>query len=269
MRRLIITVLAVGMTVPMTTAVAAPPQGPVYIALGDSQAFGVGTPREDKLGYGSVLHRSLRTVDCQEGPQEVCPHVEFVNMSVPGAKSSDLIANQLQRAVDLIIQRNNDADPSNDVVLVTVTIGGNDLFNPVLAACSGGASPACAETIATIFGSLATNLAVILGTLRAVAPDTQIVISTYDNPLGACFLAPLAPLADIVLEGGSLNGGSLAFGYNDIIRSVAAATQSDVADMFGELTVDDWVGGEDCLHPDISGYRTMAEIFLGEIDNLN
>jgi len=269
MRRLIITVLAVGMTVPMTTAVAAPPEGPVYIALGDSQAFGVGTPREDKLGYGSVLHRSLRTVDCQDGPQEVCPHVEFVNMSVPGAKSSDLIANQLQPAVDLIIQRNNDADPSNDVVLVTVTIGGNDLFDPVLAACSGGPSETCAETIVDIFGSLATNLGIILGTLRTVAPNTQRVISTYDNPFGACFLAPLAPLADIVLEGGSLGDANLEPGYNDIIRSVATATESDVADMFGKLAEDDWVGGEDCLHPDIRGYRTMAEIFLGEISDLN
>lgn len=269
MRRLIITLLAVGMTVPMTPVVAAPPQGPVYLALGDSYGFGAGTPREDKLGYVPVLHRSLKTVDCREGPQEVCPHLELVNMSVPGATSSSLIANQLQPALDLIVERNTDADPDNDVVLVTVTIGGNDLFNPVLAACSGGASPACAQTIATIFGTLSNNLTIILGMLRNAAPDTQIVISTYDNPLGACFLAPIAPLANVVLEGGSLNGGALPFGYNDIIRSVAGATQSEVADMFGKLTLDDWVGGEDCLHPDISGYRTLAEIFLDEISDLN
>jgi hypothetical protein len=36
--------------------------------------------------------------------------------------------------------------------------------------------------------------------------------------------------------------------------------------MYGALTVDDWVGGEDCRHPDISGYHEMAEVFLAVLD---
>jgi lysophospholipase L1-like esterase len=103
----------------------------------------------------------------------------------------------------------------------------------------------------------------ILGTLRAVAgPDTRIVISTYDNPLGACVLAPFEDFGDLVLEGGP----GFSIGFNDVIKLVAAATGAEVADMFGELADDDWVGGQDCTHPDISGYHKMAEVFLGVLD---
>jgi hypothetical protein len=47
---------------------------------------------------------------------------------------------------------------------------------------------------------------------------------------------------------------------------VAAATGAEVADMFDELAYDDWVGGQDCRHPDISGYHKMAEVFLDVLD---
>ncbi len=182
---------------------AGPPQGPVHLALGNSQAFGIGVPQEDKLGYVAVLNRWVHATDCREGTPAGCPLLELVNLSVPGATSSSLIANQLQPAVALIADRNTDTDTGNDVTLITLTIGGNDLLGPVVDNCSGGLTPACAQVIQNVFNTYATNLALILGTLRSVAgPDTQIVVMTYDNPLGACFLAPLEPLGDVVLEGG-------------------------------------------------------------------
>ncbi|HSL26090.1 MAG TPA: SGNH/GDSL hydrolase family protein, partial [Acidimicrobiia bacterium] len=191
-----------------------------------------------------------------------CPGLEFVNLAVPGATSTSLIAVQLQPALTLIGDRNGDADAENDVILITLTIGGNDLVNPVFAACSAGVTPECVQTVQSIFTTYAANLAVILGSLRnAAGPDTQIVVMTYDNPLGSCFRAPLEPLADLLLEGGT----GFPVGYNDIIRSVAAAFQVDVADTFGQLEPDDWLGGNDCTHPDISGHHKIAEIFLDVI----
>lgn len=258
MRRIVIVVALLaavfGATVP---AHAASPEGPVYLALGDSQAFGVGTPQEDKLGYVPVLSRWAHATDCREGSPEACPLLELVNLSVAGATSATLIAGQLPAAIGLITDRRTDGDPGNDVVLITVTIGGNDLFNPVVANCSGGASPTCVQTIQSLFTSYLANLGVILGSLRSVAgPDAEIVITTYDNPLGACHLAALEPLADAVLEGGA----GIPVGFNDLIKAVAAATAVDVADTFGQLDPEDWVGGTDCTHPDISGYHKIAAI---------
>lgn len=234
------------------------PFEPVHLALGDSVAFGVGTPNEEKLGYSAVLDRWVRSDDCREGPAAACPGLDLVNLAVPGATSSSLINDQLQPALQLIGVRNSDGDPANDVVLITMTIGGNDLFNPVVGTCSGGVTPACLQVIQSVFATYSQNLALILGSLRTAAgPDTQIVIMTYYNPLGACHLAALEPLADVVLEG---DGGGLV-GFNDIIRGTAAAFDVDVANTFGQLDVDDFVGGQDCLHPDISGYRKIAAIF--------
>lgn len=265
MRRIVIVVVlfvaVFGATVPVH---AASPEGPVYLALGDSQAFGSGTPREDKLGYVPFLSRWAYATDCSEGPPEACPMLELVNLSVGGATSATLISGQLPAAVALIADRKADADPGNDVVLITVTIGGNDLFNPVVANCSGGPTPTCVGTIQSLFTTYVTNLGVILGSLRSVAgPDAEIVITTYDNPLGACHLAALEPLADAVLEGGA----GIALGFNDLIKVVAAATEVEVADTFGQLDSEDWVGGTDCLHPDISGYQRIAAIVRDVIDD--
>jgi hypothetical protein len=133
----------------------------------------------------------------------------------------------------------------------------------VVADCSGGPSAKCAETIQSLFTTYAANLGVILGSLRSVAgPDTEIIVTTYDNPLGACQLAALEPLADAVLEGGA----GVPVGFNDLIRAVAAATSVEVADTFGQLDLEDWVGGTDCLHPDNSGYHKMATIIRDLID---
>ncbi|HUO45654.1 MAG TPA: hypothetical protein VM470_02345 [Acidimicrobiia bacterium] len=102
-----------------------------------------------------------------------------------------------------------------------------------------------------------------MGSLRATAgDDVKIVVMTYYNPLGSCFLASLEPLGNLVLEG---DGGSQP-GFNDIIRATAAAFNVSVADTFGQLEADDFVGGEDCLHPDTSGHKQIASIFLDVID---
>ena len=260
MRRIIITMALALLTIASITtpAFADEPDGPVHIALGDSVAAGTGSRRPSQNGYVPRLNRYLHKTDCIDGGPKACPHLQLSDYSVGGATSADLIADQLTAAVAEIVTRQTDGDPGNNVEFITVTIGGNDLFEPVIAACAGGVNAGCINTITTVFNDYGTNLGQILGTLRAVAPDAEIAIMTYYNPLGACYLSGLAPLADNVLEG----GGGLAFGLNDIIRMVAAGVGDvTVVNTYGLLKEKDFVGGDDCLHPDDSGYKKIAKAF--------
>lgn len=259
MRRTLILIAVAAFVVvsAVVPAAADSPRGSAVLAVGDSVAAGIGSSNPDKIGYVPRFHRALRSESCTEDNPEACPHVELVSFAVPGATSDTLVADQLNPAVAEIAARAADGDPNNDVEYITVTIGGNDAFEPIIAACAAGVTPACAGTIQTVFGTYQANLATILGTLRAAAPDAEIGIMTYYNPLGSCDLADLEELADLVLEG----GGPLPAGLNDIIRGVAGATQVTTVETFGLLGERDYVGGSDCLHPDNSGHKKIARAF--------
>lgn len=262
MRRLFVIATALTLMLVPVTAGASEHENPVQIGLGDSVAWGFGSSNPATDGYQPQVNRFADAIYCGQPTYLGCSDVDLVDLSVPGATSSSLIANQLQPALELIGLRNSDASADNDVKLVTVTIGGNDLFNPVVAACAAGITPECEAVIAEGFATYTANLGVILGSLRAAAgPGTDIAIMTYYNPLGSCFLADLAPLADLVLEG----GGPLPLGLNDIIRGVAAATGATVVETYGALGPDDFVGGDDCLHPDDSGYKKIARAFVATL----
>jgi len=256
-----VTMLVVTMALSLPAA-ANETEGPVHLALGDSVAWGFGTERPDHHGYSAVLSRFARSMDCREDEPAGCPRLELVNMSVPGAKSGDLIEDQLPDALALLEARNGDTDPGNDVELITITIGGNDLFQPVVDACLGGVTDTCVGVIVSGLNDYADNLAVILGGLRAAAPDTEIVIMTYYNPLGTCVLADLTLLADNVLEG----LGGLPTGLNPIIRATAQGFGVKVAETHLLLDDQDFVGGNDCLHPDKSGYHKIAKAFEAVLD---
>ena len=83
------------------------PGGLLYVALGDSAAQGVGASRPDR-GYVGLLAERL---GCTTGQP-----VQVVNLSSSGATIEDLLREQLPRLQQL--------QPD----LVTVAIGGNDMF---------------------------------------------------------------------------------------------------------------------------------------------
>ena len=264
MRRITIVVAVALMAVASITtpALAGEPEydNPTHVALGDSVAAGVGATNPERLGYVPRLNRVLRWVECFSGNRDACRGFDLSDYSVGGAKSGDLIADQLPAALAEIAAREGDTDDGNDVEHITITIGGNDVFQPVIGACGAGVTPECVATIQTVFTDYQANLAPILGTLRFAAPDAEIAVMTYYNPIGSCELAALAPLADTVLEG---DGALLAGGLNDIIRGVAAQVPDiTVVETYGKLRPRDFVGGEDCLHPDNSGHRKIARQFL-------
>ena len=248
---------------PMSPASAAPLPASLYLALGDSVAAGVGADPPSVNGYVPVLYDELAAArSCGQGEALGC-RLDLLNIAVPGATTSTLIAGQLPEAVGLLHERNGNAIPVDDVDLVTLDIGGNDVFGPIIAACTDPQSPTCVATILARLQAVDANYEVILSALRAAAgPDTTIAVMTYYNPLPACRLSALAPLAQLVLEG----GGPVPAGLNDIIRARAAAHDAVAAETGPLSGPGDLVGGTDCLHPNNSGHAKIAGAFSQAID---
>jgi lysophospholipase L1-like esterase len=243
---------------------------PVQLALGDSWAAGVGATPPEVEGYVPQLYKALlKDYDCPSPgqPKEAadgCPQLELENLAVPGATTKDMIDDQFPEAIQLLELHNGDANPFNDVQPVTLHIGGNDVTDPIIDACLGGLTTACVERIQFEFAEFQTDLNRALGLLEAAAGNAvAIVIGTYDNPIPTCVLATVPgaiQLGALVLEGAP--GSPIPEGLNDIIRRVAATYGDDVAEVFGDLAPEDWVGGNDCLHPDNSGYDKVTVAFL-------
>ncbi|MEN8114050.1 MAG: SGNH/GDSL hydrolase family protein [Actinomycetota bacterium] len=248
---------------------------PVYVALGDSWAYGEGASNPATGGYVARLAGYLRNgVDClpaqSEAAADGCEHLQVLNLArpardgLPGVTAQAVASEQLPIAVSILASRNGDVNPRNDVEALTVQVGGNDVFAPIQQACLAGFSPECQYTWVTEMATFEAELSPIVAQLRAAAgPDTPIVLGTYDNPvpycwLGAAYGAPAVTLGAMVLEGtpdGSLDG------IHDVVRRVAAQHDADVAEMFGRMGPGDFVGGDDCLHLTDSGHAKAATVF--------
>ncbi len=239
---------------PATVSHAAAPPPATYVALGDSVAAGVGASRPE-LGYVPLVADALRSARQCGTTQTLSCLREAIDLSVGGATTASLIATQLPAATALVQQRNSNATPEDDVRLITLTIGGNDLFQPVVAACQNPTAAVCSTTVATQLSQVATNYGVILGRLRAAAGrDTTIAVTTYYNGLAApgCPAAALSGLAQVVLEGGS----GVPAGLNDIIRQSAQAHGAVVVETAPVVEAAEI--RPDCLHPTDRGHADIA-----------
>jgi len=251
------------------------PGAPVQLELGDSWTYGDGASDPRSTGYAAIVHaRNRTTLDCVPGTGaevEHCRNLRRVTLARPGTAENPgvttqrLIDEQLESAVRLASDRNGDANPANDVEVVVVTVGGNDLSRPVLEACLAGLDANCLGVIVSGTARVEANLDEILGQVRAATgPGTTIVIGTYDNAIAHCPLGQTpgaAALGALVLEG---HPGLGIEGLNDVIRRVAAEHDVRVAELFGRLGPDQWVG--DCLHPNDAGYAEIADVFSDAID---
>ena len=260
--RAIAALAALPLTVlPTTVGHAAAPPPATYLALGDSVAAGVGASRPE-LGYVPLVADALRSArQCGTGGTLSCLR-EAVDLSVGGATTTTLIATQLPAATALLQQRNSNATPDDDVRLITLTVGGNDLFQPVIAACQDPTAPACTTTVATQLQQVAANYAIILGRLRAAAGrDTTIAVTTYYNGLAApgCPAAALSGLAQVVLEGGP----GVSAGLNDIIRQAAQGSGAVVVET--AAVVEPGEIRPDCLHPTDKGHADIAGAVTGVV----
>lgn len=270
--------LAVVALAPVVSAAELTPGLPVHVGLGDSWTYGQGADDPATGGYFAVSHDQLRAeLDCLPARSaraaDGCKHLQVTNIARPaipeqglsGVTTSAVISEQLPVVVPLVSGRNGDRNPRNDVEAIYISAGGNDVFDPIFDACISGLSVECIEVINSLMAEVEANYHVILGDLRdAAGGDTPIVVATYDNPIPFCDFNAIpgaALLAAIALEGGTNFGiPFIPRGLNDVIREVASVYGVDVADTWGQIGPDQWVGGNDCLHPNTSGHSTIAGI---------
>jgi len=242
---------------PDPAVITVPP--PEYVALGDSIAVGEGASDADTTGYvplfGRHLSQTLTPGRAEEAPgaQATGSYFNVTNLAVGGETSETLITGgQLQAAVELIEARNSNGSTSDDVRVITLTVGGNDL-TPLFDYCPQVAPEQCIQRATEVVGAYGQHLFVILGQLRTAAgPESRIVVMTYYNPLvnPSCPLTGFAPLAELI-----------RVELNTTIEGVAAAVPGiEVADVGNAGLGPDDVQ-PDCLHPTDSGHARIAEIF--------
>ena len=227
------------------------------MALGDSLAFGVGASNPSATGYVPRVYASLKSSERYQAAG-----LELVNLSVPGAKSTDLPAagGQLESALNLIGQRQQDAAPAaNEVEIITIDIGGNDLLALVApgSPCLQSASvEPCRAAFGSVLSAIQTNLSETIRRLRAAAPDAIIVVVDLYNPFSGTgdLREPIAELGV-----GQANGVIGAVLANAELKARAASVFQLFSGRGGQ-----WIA-PDGIHPNDSGHAVIAEAVIAAI----
>jgi lysophospholipase L1-like esterase len=188
--------------------------------------------------------------------------LELDNLAVPGATSADLLEDggQLDKALAEIAARAGDGVDGNEVTLISVIIGGNDLLAlgegdaPCLTDAAG---KVCQDALAAMLGELNTNMSELLGRLREAAPAAEIYVSNLFNPYSGSG-DPLEIVASIGVQ--QVNG---------VIGAAAAAPEFraklvPVYDLF-QGRAKQWIAS-DHIHPNNNGYRVMAEALEAAVE---
>lgn len=227
--------------------------GPAYVSLGDSIATGEGAVDAKTLGYAGVFHGWLQ--------QNYDEDIELHNFAVNGETSATMREEgQLAAAVAFIRERNSDGEPANDVAVITIDIGGNDL-RAVIKPGKPCAPPKeltgreCVDAITKALDGSRANIPLALRELRVAAgPGAIIIAANSYNPYSGSGGAFDVPLVDGVISG-----------LNEIIEAGATGIEVD-AEVAGFNTP--FTGksleltglatpGED-FHPNAAGHREMA-----------
>ena len=209
-----------------TQAGAAAP-APYYLALGDSLSQGVqpnssGASVETDRGYVDDLYSVYK---------QAVPGLRLVKLGCPGETTTTMIdggicsyteGSQLAQALSFL------RNPRHHVVLVTLDIGANNVDDCVTAS---SLDLACVENGIT---QAASELRIILGSIRAAARGAQVVGMNYYDPFLAAWLEGSAGR---VLAGESV---TLTTTFNSDLDSVYAAFGDPVADVQSAFHTTDW-----------------------------
>ena len=244
---------------------SAPPDGVsgpgAYIALGDSLSEGIGASVRGQSDFVSRVRDGL--------PGEF----ELLNLGESGDTSGDLIDHgHLDQAVGEVERRRDDDDPDNDVKLVTLEIGGNDLLHIFSSLVLPGTCPSLAESLAKprcvqalrdALDGYRPNLATAIDRLQGADPALPIVLTTLYNPFSGG-LEPVDELAELALEGAA--GTAFPEGLNDIIRAEARRQGVILVEWYPlfEGKAGQYIAS-DLIHPNDEGYRAMAEAVLDAV----
>jgi lysophospholipase L1-like esterase len=197
---------------------AARPSDRLYVALGDSFAFGIGASDPATKGYPAQLLEKLRT----PGVWRVG---DLDNVSVPLFENSrSILDGQLSAALQSI------DDPATDTRLVTLGIGGNDLgFSGPCDEAPAGEACGFVANYTTLLTSLSAALA------RDRGPEALVVL-TYYNPFQG---TPNESRWDDLLVGSDgrvdCSGEGEQIGLNDLIACIGQRFGARPVDIYPPL----------------------------------
>ena len=238
---------------------------PVYIALGDSLSEGIGASAPGSTGFVPLIYDSL------------AGGYELQNLGHSGDTSQQLLDHgHLDEAIATIEQLNRDSDPDNDVRLLTLEIGGNDLLGLYASFVITGvcpdvdtllAKPDCIDALTTALTNFEPNflatLDSILDSIDAAAPSLEVVVLTLYDPFSGR-LPVQSAISQVSLEG--MAGSPFPEGLNTIIRRLVEGRNVTLVDLYplfqgrgNELI------SNDLIHPNDAGYAVMAEAVIAAI----
>ncbi len=230
----------------------------VYMALGDSLSAGNGASDRSETAFVPLVHEALG------------PSVELMNLGVAGDTSDDLLnGGPLDAAIAEIERRKSDGIQGNDVAVVTLEIGGNNLldlfFQLVLPGicpnvAEGLSRPRCVDALQKTLDDYEPSLHEIITRLQEADPSLPIFLLTLYNPFSGGAQGVDA-LAELALEGEP--DTPFPEGLHDVIRRQAKATGVhlvDVQDRF-EGKANEYIAS-DLIHPNDAGYGVIADAVL-------
>lgn len=210
------------------TRSAAPP---VYIALGDSIAAGIGSSLPRERGYPALVNDFLDRQTGQDGILEM--------LAVPGETATTFRDDgQLARFHDLIDRLGHGGNP---IVAISVSLGGNDLL---------GVSGSDANTRQSALDAFRDIYPAVLADIRATAgPATPLVVTNYyDLSAGDPSIAE--------------SDAWWVAQFNTVIADAASASSARVADVATAFTghIADFTLEPVDIHPTNAGHRTIANL---------
>ena len=245
----------------VVTTVSASADEPLYIALGDSLSEGVGATDAPSTAFVPLVHQGLG-----DG-------VGLLNLGESGDTSAQLLSHgHVDAAVAEIEKRKTDGDPNNDVTLVTLEIGGNDLLNLYFQLVLPGTcpnitealkKPQCVDELRGALDAFRPNLRAALDRLQAADADLRIVLMTLYNPFSGGIQA-FDPVGQLALEG--TPDTPFTEGLNDGIRAQAIESGVMLADIYPLFVgkAGEYIS-QDLIHPNDKGYGVMADAVLAAL----
>ncbi len=236
-----------------------------YIALGDSLSAGFGASRPSETSFVPLVLENLGD------------DYQLINLGHGGDTSADLMDHgHLDAAIETIEERTDDGFEGDEVALVTLEIGGNDLLGLYFGVVLTGvcpdvtavlSKPECTEPLSTALAEFDANLGEALDRLLDADPSLPLVLMTLYDPFSG-LLQTFSEIAALALEG--LPDTQFPEGLNDIIREHAAQRDIPVVELYEpfENKASDLISG-DLIHPNDAGYRVMAEAVIETLEDLS
>jgi lysophospholipase L1-like esterase len=210
-------------------------KGDLYVAMGDSLAWGARLDDQANQSYPALIHARLAA----SGP------ISLANLAVPGETSASILRGQLPRALALISEARA---KGQRVSPITLDIGGNDLRN---------VERAGSDVRAAAVAAVGRNIAQIVDELRrAAGADSDIAVMTYYNPYGG----------DPAVVGGDAYWVAQ---LNAAISAAALPRGAAVADAYtpldgGRAYTHTFILTGD-IHANALGHQVLADAFLSAL----